>query len=213
MQRNWPENVLGCCAVAAYVAFAGEAAAFSVTYDQKVTARGMVQTSRVMLKDERFRIETAVGGTTSVVIRNAEGLYLYLPDEQIAMQMPAMEPTAQWVERPADYLEYLKERNARLIRTETVDGQLCDVYEFTSPSTGAQTTAWVSPDKRFPLRLEMDGPQGRMTAELSNIVLGSAIPDAMFQLPSGIQLMPMGQVMPGLEGLPDLKLLMGDDGQ
>lgn len=205
---------IGCAsvlwAITSGLACAGEAAAFSVTYDQKVTARGQVQTAKVMLKDERFRIDTTVEGTTSVAIRNADGLYLYLPQERMAMQMPALDPAQQMVEQPENYLGYLKERNARLIGTDIVNGQPCDVYEFTDPSTGARTKAWVWQEKRFPVKIETDSPQGRMTVELTNIVLGAAIPDSMFELPPGVTMMPMGQMMQGLEALPDLKSLLGD---
>ena len=177
------------------------ASAFSVSYDQKVTMRGQVMTSKVLFKDDQFRIETDMGGTRAYIIKNRNGIYQYLPSQGVAMSLESLGPGMGPVQHPDDYLGYLKERNAKHLRTETVNGHLCDVYEFDDPSSRGVTTVWVQQDTRFPVKMEIDGAEGRVTAEISNLVLGAGIQDAVFQLPAGVEMVSMGQMMQGVSDL------------
>ena len=175
--------------------------AFSVSYDQKVTMRGQVMTSKVLLKDEQFRIESAVEGMTTYIIKNRSGLYQYVPAQGVAMALTALSPGQGAVQHSEDYLVYLKERNAKRLRAETVDGHPCDVYEFDDPGSHSTTTAWVWTERRFPVKLEMDGVEGRVTVEISNILLGAGIDESVFQLPAGVDVVSMGTLMQGAAGV------------
>ena len=68
------------CAVAAAGWLPASAEAYSASYEQRVTTRGQVIHSKVHVQDERFRMESEMDGQTSVVIRNEDGLFSYLPD-------------------------------------------------------------------------------------------------------------------------------------
>ena len=175
------------------------AEAFSVSYDQTITGSQGTMTSKVALKDDQFRIESVMGGSTAITIRNAEGVFTYLPQEGIAMRLPVRNASQQPVQGADNYPKYLQEHNARLVRSETWHGMACDVYEFTDPGLKGTTTAWVWKEKQFPVRMEMHGPDGLMTVELSNIQMGAAAQDAMFQLPPGVKPMDMGSTMGDLQ--------------
>ena len=180
--------VLGVCAAGAV------AEAFSVSYDQKTTQGRQVTTGTVSMKDEMFRMDTTAEGQTMAIIRNASGTYTYMPAEGMAMKLAALNPSQQPVEGAEDYLQYLTQRQAEKIGNETVDGHACDIYRFNDPETKGTVTAWVWTEKRFPLKLEFDGAKGKMLMEFQNIQLGAKIPDSHFELPSGVQVMDMGNM-------------------
>ena len=181
--------VLGCC-----LATPG-AEAFSVSYDQKVTKSREVFAAKVAIKDNLFRMETAAEDQTSVTIRNPNGIYTYLPKEGMAMKLPALNQAQQPLEHADNYPAYLQERHAERIGSETINGHPCEVYQFTDPALKGTTTAWVWKEKEFPSKMEIDGPDGTMVVELTNIQLGAAIQDSMFQLPPDVQVMDVGSMM------------------
>ncbi len=160
-----------------------------------MTQGSQVVTGRVTIKDEMFHMEATMDGQATVTIRNATGIYTYLPKEGMAMKMPGLDPSQQSVQHTGNYQQYLQERHAERIGTETVDGHGCDVYRFTDPSMKGTTTAWVWTEKQFPIRMEISGSNGKTVVELTNIQLGVAVPDAVFQLPAGVQVMDMGSMM------------------
>ena len=174
---------------------AGEAQAFSATYDQTVTQGSLVMKGKVAVKDEMFRMEATVEGQTMVSLRNASGTYTYLPNEHMAMKAPKLNLSQQPIQHADRYQDYLKERHARKIGSETIDGHPCDVYQFTDPSAPGMTTAWVWMEKSFPVKVEVDGPEGKAVVEMSNIQLGAAIPDDVFQVPPGVPVMDVGSMM------------------
>jgi outer membrane lipoprotein-sorting protein len=186
--RVRPASFLG----ATVLLLAADAAAFSVTYEQRVTSQGRAAMSRVKLKDDQFRIETVAAGVPMVIIRNAAGLYGYLPGRGAAMQLSTLGRGQQPVERAADYLGYLAEQNAEHLRAETISGYSCDVYRFTNPEGEGQTTAWVWREHQFPIRWEQDGPAGQVLVELSLVNIGADIPDSAFELPAGVVVTDMG---------------------
>ena len=181
--------VLGVCAAGM------QAEAFSVSYDQKTTQGRQVTTGTVSMKDEMFRMETTMNGQMAVTIHNASGTYTYMPTEGMAMKMPELNPSQQPVGHADNYQAYLQERHAERIGTETVDGHACEVYRFPDPASQGTVTAWVWTEKQFPIKLEYDGAQGKMLVEIQNIELGANIPETAFELPAGVQVMDMGNMM------------------
>lgn len=189
------------------LAAAASAEAFSASYDQTITGSHGTMTGKVVLKDEQFRMESAMGGSTSITIRNADGVFTYLPQEGMAMRLPVLDASQQPVRGGDNYQEYLRQHDARLVKSETWHGMTCDVYEFTDPELKGTTTAWVWKEKQFPVRMEISGQGGPMVVELSNIELDVATDEAMFRLPPGVEVMDMGAMMG------DMQQLLGDEGE
>ncbi len=182
--------VLGCLATS-------DVQAFSASYDQKVTTGRAVITSKVILHDDRFRIEATLDGVTSVTIRNAQGIYQYLPKEGIAMQLPGLDPAQQPLAHSDNYHAYLEAHHAQRLRAETINGYPCEVYQLIDPALRGTTTVWVWTEKAFPIRLEMEGSDGTTIAELSNIHTEIVPPESVFQLPPGVQLMGADTLLQG----------------
>ena len=193
MRKSRMIGVLGVV-VGVGLAAAGEAAAFSASYDQKTTQGRNVTNGKVSLKDELFRMETTAQGQTAVIIHNREGTFMVMPSEGMAMKT-ALRPGQGPIRGAGNYAQYLKERQAERIGAETVGEYACDIYRFTDSEAGGLITAWVWKDKMFPVRFEVEGERGKMLLELSNVQLGANIPDAAFQLPDGVQVMDMGSLM------------------
>ena len=179
-----------------------EALAFSVSYDQVIADGTQAISSTVVMKDQQFRIETTVIGTPTVILRNPSGIYNYLPAQGVAMRLPSMEATQQLVPGIDDYRRHLQERNAKLLRTETVNGYLCDVYEYTDPSAAGMTTAWVWKERQFPVKLELHSAHSTTMVDITNVRFDPPISEVIFQLPVGVQIMDADQLGAGklLEG-------------
>jgi outer membrane lipoprotein-sorting protein len=174
---------------------AADASAFSASYDQKTTQGRQVFQSKVSLKDELFRMDATVQGLATIIIRNAEGTFTVMPSEGVAMKTPRLQPGQGPVRGAGNYEQYLQEQHAERIGSETIDGHACDIFRYTDSETGELTTAWVWTEKQFPVKFETDGSGGKTLVELSNIQIGAAIPDETFQLPAGMQVMDMGNLM------------------
>jgi outer membrane lipoprotein-sorting protein len=180
------------------------AEAFHVSYEQQVTVGGHTTVSQVAIKDASFRIESDHEGIRSILMRNDSGIYHYVPDQQIAMKLPALDPSQQLVDDLETYVDFLQERNATLIRTETVRGMACDVYQFLEPGKRRNTTAWIWKDKQFLIKLEVSSPQGQVTTELHDIDFTTWLQDSEFEVPPGVEIMKLGDInmrglMQGLE--------------
>lgn len=187
--------LVGAVWIIGMLSVAGSALAFSVSYDQKTISGGRAITSKVTVKDKQFRVESTVDGMSSIILHNSSGTYHYLPAQHMAMRLASMEVAGSPVSDLDHYHGYLTERNAKLIGTDTINGYSCDVYRYTDPANGDTTTAWVWKGKQFPIKLEQQGRQGVTSAEMSNIQFDPLIPDAAFQLPSGVKAMEMGDMM------------------
>ncbi len=172
-----------------------EASAFSASYDQKTTQGREVYQGKVSLKDELFRMEMAYQGQSMIIIHNAQGTYTVMPSEGMAMKTAQLRPGQGTVRGAGNYAQYLQQQHAEKTGSETIDGHACDIYRYTDSETGELTTAWVWKEKMFPIKFEIEAKRGKTLIELSNIQLGAAIADDAFQIPAGIQVMDMGNLM------------------
>ena len=189
-------------ALCAFGAMVPPAAARSIAYDQKTIVDDEVTMAKVIMQDEKFRMEAVQEGTRTVAIRNNRGIFTYLPDERLAMKLPALETSQGGViEDLNDYVGYVNQHNGKVISQETVNGKSCDVYQFVDPANGNATTAWVWTEQQFPLRLETDGPEGKIITEFLNIQFDVPVDPSMFEIPAGIEVVDPGE---GLDTMPNL---------
>jgi len=128
-------------------------------------------------------MEFTAGGMTTVQLidYDAKTMYMYIPDQNMAMKMDISQAVASPTESIAQYQPVV-------IGTETLDGKVCLVVEYTA--AGTKTKSWIWKEKGFPIRMETAGPQGTMVIELKNIEFVD-IPDSMFQLPAGVPIVTM----------------------
>lgn len=124
---------------------------------------------------------TAEGQTMVYLIdSDAKTMYTYIPSQNMAMKMDF----SQAPEAATESLD-LEGYNPVVIGTMTLDGKVCLVVEYTVQEI--KTKSWIWKEKGFPIRMEMATPQGTMVMEFKNIEFVD-IPDSMFELPAGVQI-------------------------
>jgi hypothetical protein len=157
-----------------------------VKYDVFLTAGGMSQ--QLLYKtyykgwnstNTKVRYETPAaypGGYTQVTIWDSSTRtnYLWYPDQHVACQVP----TGQGQDNP-------EENNNQIVPvkvgTETIDGKLCDVYQWTFENSSMKE--WVWKEKWFPIRMETTTSGQTATYEYQNIVFDTLSND-LFIVPS-----------------------------
>jgi prepilin-type processing-associated H-X9-DG protein len=168
-----------------------------VKYDQVMTTSGQTQstTMKIYMKDAwlsdkmKFRYEISEGGQTMIYLIDlaTRTYYWYLPQENIAYKMDM----GQAPENPVENAEQIIPVK---VGTETVDGKLCDVYQWTFE--GSSTKQWVWKEKSFPVKMEATTSSGTTVIEYKNIVFGP-LADSLFQLPAGVQIQSFPSYSPG----------------
>lgn len=159
----------------------------SVKYDMITTAQGMqgtppmTQTTKVWLKKNKMRTETTMEGQTviNLIDLDAKTMYSYMPAQNVAMRR-------DFAMAPKPPTENIEKYNPVVIGTETIDGKTTIVVEYTAE--GVKTKSWIWKEKGFPIRTETTTAEGKVTIENRNIEFVD-IPDSMFELPAGVQIM------------------------
>jgi outer membrane lipoprotein-sorting protein len=166
----------------------GLGAGITVKYDMVMTAPGTpTMTQHWWVKQNKVRTEMTQGGQTmiSLIDYDAQTMYVYMPEENMAYKM-AFNPTTQSaVEEAQSITDY----DYDVIGTETLDGKVCLVVEYTYEQVTVK--AWIWKEHGFPIREEMTTTEGKTVVEFKNIEFGD-IPDDMFELPAGVQIIEMG---------------------
>jgi outer membrane lipoprotein-sorting protein len=156
-----------------------------VTFDQVITAPGQSQIAmKVYWKNwgsnaMKFRSEMTTGGTTVVQLIDyaAQTMYTYYPDQNLAYQWNF----SQAAKNPTENSDQIK---PTYLGTETIDGKLCDKWQYTT--SDGSTTVWVWKAESFPVKMETTTSSGTTTIEYQNIVFGT-LSDSLFEVPAGVQ--------------------------
>jgi len=168
-----------------------------VKYDMVITAAGQPpQTMQYWIKDAwlsdkmKFRYEMTQGDQSMVLIWDMATriYYMYYPAQNMAylMDMGQAEENNP-VEGSEDIIPVKS-------GTETLDGKLCDTYQWTY--AGGSAKYWVWREKSFPIRVEATSSSGTTIMEYKNIVFGT-LSDSLFKLPAGVQIMQFPSYSPG----------------
>ena len=157
----------------------------SVKYDMLINAPGMpTVTTHCWVKGNKIRIEMTEQGETIIMLidYDAGTLYMYMPEENMAMEMPFGQATTSALDDTQAIAGY----DYTVIGTETRDGKVCMVVEYSYGGTSAK--AWIWKEYGFPIRIEVTTAEGMTITEFKNIDFAD-IPDSMFELPAGVQIM------------------------
>ncbi len=79
------------------------------------------------------------------------------------------------------------------VGTETVNGRMCEKWEFTGKNPGENGTYWIDSKTRFPIKTVL---QNGFTMEYTNIKEGPQDP-SLFAVPAGYKKFSMGGMMGG----------------
>ena len=130
-----------------------------------------------------MKSEMTVEGQAVITLldMDAQTIYIYYPAQNMAMGM-TYEPADSAMEEVQSIPDY----NPTIIGTETLDGKECLIVEYTTE--GETTKYWIWKENGFPIRVEMTTSEGKIVVEYKNIDF-SDIPDSMFELPEGVEIM------------------------
>ncbi len=151
----------------------------TIQYEANTEMPGFVagsMTTKYFAKADKVRIETSVLGQQVFVIFNGSKVYSYTPAQKTAFELPFSgltqnTPVPDFKNNPQ--FEYKGE--------ESFEGTLCDVYQ--NSSSGAESKIWVDKTIDFPVRLQMNTPQGRIITRIQNIKKDEPLEDSLFELP------------------------------
>jgi hypothetical protein len=156
-----------------------------VTYDMIITTPGQPQqTMKVYMKDAwlsnrmKMRSEMTTGGQTvvSLIDYGSQTYYTYMPPPlNMCTKGDFGQATAQ------DPTQNSEQIHPTYLGTDTVDGKLCDVYQWTYQDV--TTKAWFWKDHPLAIKMEVTTQGTTTTIEYKNIVFGTLSSD-LFQPPA-----------------------------
>jgi outer membrane lipoprotein-sorting protein len=156
----------------------------AVEYDMVMTAPGTpAMTTHVWWEQNKMRTEMTQQGQTIIMLidYDARTMYTYMPAQNMAYKMTFDPTTESAMEEAQSITDY----DYDVIGTETLDGKVCLVVEYTYEQVTVK--AWIWKEYGFPIREEMTTTEGKTTIEYKNIEFGD-IADDMFELPAGVQI-------------------------
>ncbi|MFH0847119.1 MAG: DUF4412 domain-containing protein [Chloroflexota bacterium] len=157
----------------------------SLKYTLVITQPGVPAISTVTwVKKNKMRMEMSFQGIAAIglVDLDAQTMYTYIPSQNIAVKTSvdqASKPATQEVSSIADY-------NPKNLGTESINGVVCYILEYNFE--GNVSKMWISQDRGLPVKVEQTTTEGKTISEFKDYDF-SDIPDSMFELPAGVQIM------------------------
>jgi len=153
---------------------------------------------RVWVKDEKMRMESDAGGEKFVLINREDGVYNYIPSQNMLTKIPRIEQKINYVDEVEDFISYLKKVNAKIVGEEEFNGVNCEVYEYLDTDSDAQVVAWVWKEKKFPMKIDIKNYFGKTSVIFDDVRINEPIPESFFELPQGAIFIDMTQNLPNM---------------
>ena len=159
-----------------------------VHYDLTVKVTGQpTMTGHIWQTRTKQRIEYVVEGENIVMIFDMDEnvMYTYMPDQNMAIKA-TLDPGQMSQGTGEGDMADVMDHDPAFLGTDTIDGKECMVVEFTTDEMSIKLWVWI--DTGFPIRTEGTTSDGTRTLmEYTNIDF-SDIPDSVFQIPEGVQI-------------------------
>jgi len=161
----------------------------SVSYEQVLTTAKGSFVTKVWIKGDKKRVETADGREIDIVQGNT---YVQIfPEQGFARRMPlAAAPSAPMPAAANKVSADGKTTTAAGTKpknTDMVADLPCKLYELKSGE--GVTRIWISDRLPFPLKWEeVDPGAGKFSYEVKNLKFADDIPEEYFQVPSGFKI-------------------------
>jgi len=161
----------------------------SLKYDMVVTAPvETAETIKMWRKGNKMRMEGSFEGQSIVYLMDVDNqlAHMYFPAENTAMKISLGEVQESVGESPTEQSESVMQYNPETLGTETLDGKNCLVIKYTTETE--EVKMWIWTNYGLPIKTESTTDEGTSIVEIKNTDL-STIPDSMFELPAGVQIM------------------------
>lgn len=177
----------------------------AMSFTMVVTADGKTLTSgKMWVKGNKFKMENSAEGMDTAIFY-ADGdkkiAYSYIPSQQMATKMDYGQAETQTQYSPLDYSEEYgndEKMDFKVVGTEVVNGYKCEVIEMVDKEGTAKL--WVSKELGLPIKIESKTGGSHTVMEYKDIQVGN-IPDSEFELPAGVQVVDMNEMMKNLPNM------------
>lgn len=130
-----------------------------------------------------MRMDISAEGESITYIWDDASNTAYIIYESAGM---VMQTTYEEQETAFDETEGLTDFDYTIIGTETYDGKVCTVVQYTAD--GATTKMWIWEEWGFPIKVEVTSSDGTSTVEYTDIEFNN-VSDDVFDLPEGYMTM------------------------
>ncbi len=157
-----------------------------MSFDQITTIGDQTTQGKWAIKKGKIRIEMSVMGQQMTFIGDPDKKvgYAWTEGQNQVMKMPYDQFEQQTGAVP-DPQELAKDAlQGKVVGTDTVDGQACDVYEIAGTATTLKI--WIAKNDSFPVKSEVNSAGGTITTQFKNVKKGN-LPDSLFESPTGMQ--------------------------
>lgn len=202
MKRSWIMTaaavlvlsfLLGCGKDEAMAPMAKEYSATMVSQ-----SAGQTITTQIYIKPDKFRTDTKMAGTSTIVRRDLNKIWTMMPAQKIYMEMQGTTDT----QTPSVEDKVKGEMSRKKVGSETINGHPSTKYEITTKADGktVQIYQWWATDISFPVKTA--AVDGSWSMEYRDIQIGSQ-PDSLFEIPAGYKKMTlpggMNMKIPGMD--------------
>jgi len=168
-----------------------------LSYDFVMTAKEEKPlTGKMWISGKKMKSEMMIENNKMMTIIDGDAnvVYTYNPAENMAMKIP-LNNQVKTTDTPDKFTKDVDAGKVKVLETTTYDGVKCRVLLITDEPNKTQTKMWVREDYGIPLRVETTDLNGAKTVmEYKNMTVG-AVPSDVFQLPSGVPVTDMGEMM------------------
>ncbi len=139
---------------------------------------GFSMAFKLYIKGNKSRVESP----NMIMIYNGSTQYIYYPQQNYAVALSySPRETLQLINQAfGTQMPSENEVARKLVGEETVDGKLCDVYEYSYQERIVKV--WTAKNLNMPIKIE----EGVFGTYYKNIVVNKPIDDSLFELPSGV---------------------------
>ena len=169
--------------------------AFAMEFSADVVnkARGMVKSSKIYIKNNKFRMEDKESGMINIVRQDLNKSWMIMPGQKTYMEVK-IDPSVLPREKMKGELD------RKLVGQETIDGHPCKKYaiSYSEGKSILKSYQWIATDINFPIKAA--ALDGSWSMEYKNIRIGPQA-DNQFELPAGYQKMTMPDMPGGGRGM------------
>jgi outer membrane lipoprotein-sorting protein len=166
----------------------GSSIAAEFSADLLLKQDGKTTTGKVYVKGDKTRQEFVQEGQKQITImRLDKGVtWVLMPAEKIYMEMSSQEGAAY----DPQLDQNIKDKaEIKLLGKETVNGYVCDKYQYIYRDTSMGTMIqWVSKKLNYPIKTEYKSASGYMLTEYKNIKEGN-VQNSLFDVPGDYMLL------------------------
>ena len=127
----------------------------------------------------------------------AKKAYSYMPEQEMAIELDLSELEAP--ETPSDYVDNAATENAKYLGTEKINGINCHKYSL--EQDGSSVIYWLHDEYGLPVKIETTTDDVVTTMDFNNFKVGD-VGDDLFELPSGIQVQSVTDLMQNMPDAP-----------